>query len=254
MGKINLKHPRNMKNKEIIPFIGHPSSPAPREVIACLLLVLKLYLVHPNEAQDATDTLICRIANSFRPENVDMGNMVGRVNSPFAKNLVAFLALNIACNEFGVYRPAIQTRFDDAADERKFNKIVKKNQMILYNFLLRTDAIATKKVFGAKTYEPIPDVATIISRMRSYNAMAQAGIATIFQGKQEHTMSMWIHHFIMLHKIHPNLVYDNYADFWLQFEIIDGGKWEDFCHVCPQREGIPVSLSWAGRDIHHDGG
>jgi hypothetical protein len=90
VGKVNLKQPRNMKNKPLIPFIDHPSSPAPREVIACLLLVLKLYLVHPSDAQDATDTLMQRIANSERPENVDMGNMVGKVNSPFAKNVVAF--------------------------------------------------------------------------------------------------------------------------------------------------------------------
>ena len=249
IGDIKLRLPQKMKARNEIPtpFIGHAKSPSPRDVIGCLLMLIRLLKpVKSEDADAAKDTLMRDLASHDLGSGFDSKNTLAG-HASFARTFISLLALCLATNEYGVYQSSALVPYDDEtpADEQR---MLCQNQHVLYNFLLSVDRQATKMMLT--DFTPIALVKKTLSSVKYYDDQAKGGVVTTLNGKREHKVSIFAHHIFLTQHVHPNFCYVHYQIFGYHnsFVIHDGGNWGNLCVVSNQHPGQAPSLVWLGSE------
>lgn len=247
-----MRLPLHMRqaNSTAVTLRDHYKSPAPREIIGSLRMLLNVQLVNPAAPYISTDTLMRRMVDGPHQHDVSVRNTIHLSNSIFARNFLAILSLNIATNEYGVYRPSAPVPYSQCTPDPARHDLAQ-NQWLLYRFLLRTNEEATLRLF--RDFEPITSVKKIISSITYLERCACGGIVTTYDGKIANKWSLFIHQYIMMQHVHPNFGWDQPREGSLfdNYRIIDGGRWMDFIALCDHHLGThePSTLAWLGEDI-----
>jgi hypothetical protein len=238
IGCVSLKyqkkntHGKITCNEEETKYVDGDGSPPPREVKAAIHLLLRLLLASSkSEETEATDSLMCEIAQG-RSTKTDKNT--NRLDKNFVQAFIDILNLNLTLNNF-TNRSAPPSDMD-AEVKKRFTQILTHNHKILVHYLRSIDQPLFDR-FSKKRTDHILDVGRTISQIfstrRDISNKLNNGVCTCWSTYEGETnpkkKPMWIHHAFLL-----QFIVKNVNDRLHQVSIIhkrDNGNWNKFMKV-----------------------